>query len=186
MSSFFNFFATNSSGIFTFLASLVVIVLLTQWLAWIFSWGRYKEREKKDTPRLPGVAGANQSTIYYVATNFFERIIVDFRNLLALLVILIFSLALGFAIFKAGDTVDGLSQALQAVTSALTGLVGSIIGYYFGESTARSAQQSGVREIGSTTATQVDTTGGNESQGADIELTPTPRAFSEATNQDEA
>jgi Mn2+/Fe2+ NRAMP family transporter len=71
------------------------------------------------------------------------KIINDFRHLLALIIVLIFAFALGYSLIKAASAVtnatsptmiDNMKEALQAVVATLGGLVGSIIGYYFGES----------------------------------------------------
>jgi hypothetical protein len=65
------------------------------------------------------------------------KIIDDFRHFLALLIVVLFFLALGYALLRAGGDVEAISDALQAVSSALGGLIGAIIGYYFGESAGR-------------------------------------------------
>ncbi len=45
-------------------------------------------------------------------------------------------LALFFASFVFAGTVDDAIKLIQAVASALTGLIGAVLGYYFGATTA--------------------------------------------------
>ena len=73
------------------------------------------------------------------AWGLFVKVITEFRHLLALVIVSIFAFALGYALFTSDPGGDDLSKNLQAVTSTLGGLVGSIIGYYFGESKAETA-----------------------------------------------
>lgn len=124
MADFFNFLNTHRGGIIVFLLSLAFIIVLVNWLAWIFSVGRFK------TPQP-----ARGQNLRYVLTEAAVKIINDFRHLLALIIVLIFGFALAYAMLRAGADIDTLKEALQAVVATLGGLVGSIIGYYFGEST---------------------------------------------------
>ena len=133
MDSLFTFLQTYRSGILLLLLILASTVFLVQWLAWIFGKGRFSR-----TP--PSTSRAELRFIFSEAA---VKIINDFRHLLALLIVLIFAFALGYALIKAasvatgGDsptTVDNMKEALQGVVATLGGLVGSIIGYYFGES----------------------------------------------------
>ena len=81
---------------------------------------------------------ADTSKVRFVVADFFVKIINDFRHLLALLIVLLFALALFTAMWPgiSKQEVGLIKDGLQAVAAALGGLVGSIIGYYFGESTA--------------------------------------------------
>jgi hypothetical protein len=131
MSSLVNFFQIYRSGIFLLLLFLAGIAFLIQWLAWIFGVGRFKN------------IGTASKTSSFIFSEFTFKIINEFRHLLALLVVLIFSFALGYSLIKAASlpadaegtsVIDNMKEALQAVVATLGGLVGSIIGYYFGES----------------------------------------------------
>lgn len=103
-------------------------------MAWIFSLGRF---------RAPQSRSDNLRNIF---TDFLVKIIDDFRHLLALIIVVIFALALGYAMLRAGNQFDNMTKALQAVVSTLGGLIGSIIGYYFGESTAQRARRAALDE----------------------------------------
>ena len=91
-------------------------------------------------PRRP-----KPDSIRFVLTDFFVKIINDFRHLLALVLVVLFGLAL-FAAMWPGmmkQDVSLIKDGLQGVAAALGGLIGSIIGYYFGESAARNRASSG-------------------------------------------
>jgi membrane protein DedA with SNARE-associated domain len=79
-----------------------------------------------------------------VIAELFVKIINDFRHLLALLIVVIFALVLGYGLIRAGKDLENITKVLQVVVSTLGGLIGSIIGYYFGESAGRRASN---REI---------------------------------------
>jgi hypothetical protein len=76
--------------------------------------------------------------IRHIMADLLVKVIDDFRHLLALIVMLVFALTLGYALVTA-STVEQVSGLLQAVTSAFGGIVGAIIGYYFGESAAKAS-----------------------------------------------
>ncbi len=126
MSQFFGFFATQWRGILVLVLLLLAMALLVQWLAWIFSWGRFRAARP-----------ARRDTLRYVFADLVVKIIDDFRHLLALVVILIFAIAMTYMLvlvaYEESNRIDAASSALQAVVSALGGLIGAIIGYYFGE-----------------------------------------------------
>jgi hypothetical protein len=133
MDSLFTFLQTYRSGIFTLLLVLASIVFFIQWLSWIFNLGRFG----KAAP--PGT----RAELRFIFSEATVKIINDFRHLLALLIVLIFAFALGYSLIKAATApssadpptmIDNMKEALQAVVATLGGLVGSIIGYYFGES----------------------------------------------------
>jgi hypothetical protein len=147
--SFFGALQQNAGGISVLIfsvASLAVIALVaTQWLSWIRRWGRF---------RPPAGAEAiapitkEPSSIAHLIMRFFTTIISEFRHLLALLIFLLFAGVLTYSVIVASrasantaEMIDSVSTVIQAVVASLGGLVGSIIGYYFGESTARSARQ---------------------------------------------
>lgn len=127
MNEFLEFFASNWRGILVFLLLVAVAVVLLQWIAWIFSLGRFS-----------GPSPARGETpLRHVFADLVVKIIDDFRHLLALIVILIFALALTYVLalvaYEQNDRIGAASSALQAVSSSMGGLIGAIIGYYFGE-----------------------------------------------------
>jgi hypothetical protein len=126
MQNFFTFLDTNRFGIFVLFLCLAAVVLLVQWLAWIFSWGRFKTTRAKRGPE----------GVQYVLSQFLVNIIDDFRHLLALIIVIIFAIVLAYAMIQAGNRSDEMTRALQAVVSTLGAIIGSILGYYFGESAA--------------------------------------------------
>jgi len=134
MSNLFTFLQTYRSGILLLLFALIVLTGVIQWLAWIFGKGRFG---KDMTAGSKALSVAISEAIF--------KIINEFRHLLALLVFMVFSFALAYALIKAAslqaDTnstvINNMKEALQGVVATLGGLVGSIIGYYFGESSAR-------------------------------------------------
>jgi hypothetical protein len=124
---FLGFLAAQRSGIVVILLVVTVGCALLQWVLWMFGWGRFRGSVTKD------------STTRYVLQQFFVKIIYDFRNLLALIVVALFAGALFTAMWTGiqEHSVDQLKEGLQSVAAALGGLIGSIIGYYFGESAGK-------------------------------------------------
>lgn len=123
----FEYLVTNKDGIMFALFVLFILMIFIQWLCWTTGLGRFKNVSKRDT----------NSTIRYVVAEMLVKIINDFRHLLALLLVLIFAASLAYALIKTDGTGKSISDALQSVTSTLGGLLGAIIGYYFGESAAK-------------------------------------------------
>jgi|GEM_PF-5958964 len=119
-------------------AGVAILILLTfsllfsiSWLARIFSWGKYKNQlESFD----------DMGSEPYFVSRFFANIINDFKHFLALVIVMIFA---GLIIYSmaAADEFDQKMEALQLVIASLGGLLGSIIGYYFGESAARGRRE---------------------------------------------
>jgi hypothetical protein len=128
MADFLEFLQTHTTGILLLIAIALTLLIIIQWLAWIFRLGRFSASPS----RTPGREG-----IRYIVMDLIVKIIDDFRHFLALLIVVLFFLALGYALLRAGSDVEAISDALQAVSSALGGLIGAIIGYYFGESAGR-------------------------------------------------
>lgn len=127
MEKFFSFFEDNVAGIVVFLLSVFALLLLLKMAARIMGFGRYRHSDN------------TSSSTGYILTQLAVKIITEFRHFLALVLVLIFATALGYALYtanKAANDPDALSKSLQAVMSTLGGLVGSIVGYYFGESAA--------------------------------------------------
>jgi len=130
---FLNFLADHSVGILLLLLILIASASVTNWLLWMFGLGRYKGP-------LPA-----SSKIRFVLADFLVKIINDFRHLLALVIVLLFSGALLIAMWPGmmKQDVTLLRDGLQSVAAALGGLLGSVIGYYFGESAARRRYDAG-------------------------------------------
>ncbi|BCH25929.1 hypothetical protein MesoLjLb_57140 [Mesorhizobium sp. L-8-3] len=78
----------------------------------------------------------------------FVKVIDDFRHLLALLIVVVFAISLFYSLWRIDNSTDSLAKALQAVTGSLGGIVGVILGYYFGESSARPADATVAGTIG--------------------------------------
>lgn len=130
MADFLDYLNAHRGGILILLLCLIFLAFLAQWFAWIFSLGRFKS-----TPnRSPG------NSLRFVFSEAAVKLINDFRHLLALVMVLIFAFALGYAMIEARANLDDMKEALQSVVATLGGLVGSIIGYYFGESSVTKAQ----------------------------------------------
>ena len=120
---FDNLATTSSVWAIVLLTLLAVLVL--QWVFWILGWGRFS----RSFPTTQGVR--------FIAADLIANIINDFRHLLALLIILIYGGVMAFGLLRAGADVQAVGNVLQAVSSSLGGLIGAMIGYYFGESAAR-------------------------------------------------
>jgi hypothetical protein len=134
MADFLDSMNAHRGGILLLLLCLIFLAFLAQWFAWIFSIGRFNRSQV----RLSG------NSLRFVFSEAAVKLINDFRHLLALVMVLIFAFALGYAMIEARTSLADMKEALQAVVATLGGLVGSIIGYYFGESTATKAQETGV------------------------------------------
>jgi hypothetical protein len=133
MAQVIDFFALHWRGFLVLGFTLVGIVVLVQWLAWIFVWGRFRK----------SVEPVGRQTLRYVFADLLVKIIDDFRHLLALVIVLIFAGALVYSLvlvaYESTGRLDATAKALQAVVSSLGGLIGAIIGYYFGEKAGEKA-----------------------------------------------
>ena len=109
------------------MASSFFGILAAQWISWIFRWGRF--RQEQEHPK--------EKSLRFILAELTTNIINEFRHLLALVLVLVFGGVLAFSLVRAGDDAQGISDVLQAVASSLGGLIGAIIGYYFGESAGR-------------------------------------------------
>ena len=129
MTSFLDFMAAQRTGILMALVSLIVLAALLRWVLSMFGWGRFQQ---PSTAMRPG------STWPFVIAEFFAKIISEFRHLLALLIVVLFFLALFVGMWPGiiKQDVTQIKDGLQGVAAAMGGLIGSIIGYYFGESAA--------------------------------------------------
>lgn len=128
MSKFLEYVWLHSGAIAVLLGALVVSAGLVQWVAWMFRLGRFRTQSSQSV----------SNPLRYVAANFFVEIINDFRHLLALVIVILFALALFAGMYPGlrSRNVQEIATGVQAVAAALAGLIGSIIGYYFGESAA--------------------------------------------------
>ena len=90
-----------------------------------------------------------------------------FRHLLALAIVLLFGVVLIFSLVRAGQDPQQISTVLQAVTSSLGGLIGAIIGYYFGESAGR--RQPPTEDV---TPTEVKESAGSDDGFAPVGIQP--------------
>lgn len=126
-----NFLQTNGNGFLILFLIFLGIGLLTHYAMWMFGRGRFAGAA--DIPK--------DKKLNFVIAAAAVKLIDDFRHLLALILVLIFSIVLGYAVYLGRGSMDNLKDGLQAVMATLGGLVGSIIGYYFGE--ARSSGQTG-------------------------------------------
>lgn len=126
------FLSAHRAGVLLLIVVGFSLVAIVQWFAWIFGWGRFN-RTNAPAGRTP-----QTTALRYVAANFFVEIINDFRHLLALLVVSVFALALAAAAAPGlrNWNVEQIGEGIEGVAAALGGLIGSIIGYYFGESAA--------------------------------------------------
>jgi len=105
-------------------ASLIVI----QWFCWIFEFGRFKSKPGQQVPIEESKGNTN---IRYIVANFLVNIINDFRHLLALVIVLVFAVTLFVVLYK--NPAKEIGPAMQSVSSTFGGLIGAIIGFYFGE-----------------------------------------------------
>ena len=70
---------------------------------------------------------------------FFAGIVHDFRHLLAIALTLVFAgaiVAVFFITHQNRYSIEIFKEGLQIVVATLGGLIGSVVGYYFGESVA--------------------------------------------------
>lgn len=139
------FLEEHFTGILIAILLLLGLALFLNWLFWIFGWGRHKVKQP--------VAGqpAPKAGIMFAFADLMVKIINDFRHFLALILVLIFAFALGYAFYVSHGNAEDLSKAMQAVVATLGGLIGSIVGYYFGESKAIAQGQGGGISGGGTT-----------------------------------
>ena len=118
-----------NDNFFVFISWIIAVLLILyaiDRIAYISGIGRYKN----PATRIPTKGG----NIAFVFVDLLVKIITDFRHFLALVLVLIFAGALLYACYNSNGDIEKLSKALQAVVSTLGGLIGSIVGYYFGES----------------------------------------------------
>ena len=120
----------HTGAIVALLLVVAGLLLILQWLMWIFGYARFHRTKQLVTPGKP-------QNIRYLITEGLVKIINDFRHLLALLLVIIFALALCWTLYQAGGNIPDIKEVLQTVIATLGGLVGTIMGYYFGEAAGR-------------------------------------------------
>lgn len=129
IAAFLKILEEHYKGVWMLIFMLLAIIFVINWLARIFNWGRYRNHNNS-------IARTGRT---WFLENFFNRLINDFRHLLALVIVLIFASLIFYAMAMT-DKFEEKMDALQLVIASLGGLLGSIIGYYFGESAVRRAQ----------------------------------------------
>ena len=122
MSDLFVHLETHRVGILMALLCVIVLVAIVQWLAWLFSKGRFGSEVYKM---------ARPSSMRYIVSEFGVKIINEFGHLIALIILFIFSFTLIFAMFQTRGNPAAMRDSLQTIVSSLGGLVGAVIGYYF-------------------------------------------------------
>lgn len=127
MTSILDYAGEHAVGIVVLLLAVATACGTLQWILWLFGLGRFRDV----SPR--------EANTRYILTQLFVKIITDFRHFLALVIVVVFAIALFMAIspgLLSGNVAD-IAEGVQIVAAGLGGLIGSIIGYYFGESAAR-------------------------------------------------
>src|SRR5262245_16646478 len=117
----------NAGGVFLVIVLLVAVFAAVQWVVWVAGWGRYRDRKTRD------------ATISYYLGTFVGQIITEFRHFLALVIVLVFATTMFVVIWNGWSDPKNVRDGIQVVAASLGGLIGSIIGYYFGESAGRGA-----------------------------------------------
>lgn len=158
---FLTMLSKQSKGILMFILCVFALMSFINWLAKLFSWGRYKQ---------PEIKSKGYGNLIYMVTQFFANLINDFKHFLALVIVLIFA---GLIIFSmaATDLFYQKMEALKLVIASLGGIMGTVIGYYFGESAART--NSAITGNGEA-AQQSDSLEGKESIQEDVYTTMQP------------
>jgi hypothetical protein len=167
MTSLLEYFADHRAGITVLFASAFALALLVQWVCWIFALGRFAR-----------TAGAGRPELRVVITDFFVKIIDDFKHLLALVLVLIFMgtlMVMTWPGIVGGDAAK-MESALKAVVASLGGIIGTIIGYYFGESAGsrRAPETRSVVETREQTPQMPPPTPGPPPSGPAIRKAPSP------------
>lgn len=127
MDAFLTYLETHDKGIMMLILLSVIFVIILRWLFQIFGIGKYSNRKAEK---------AQNNSITFILTRSLVNIVDDFRHFLALLIVILF-VGLIIAAMWSGDNFDDRMEAMQLVIASLGGLLGSIIGYYYGESAAR-------------------------------------------------
>lgn len=156
MEAFFTFLETHSTGVMLLILLLVTFVVIIRWLFQIFAIGKYSNRK---------VDREQDTSITYIITRSLVNIVDDFRHFLALLIVILFVILIIASMWAARGNFDNVMDAMQLVIASFGGLLGSIIGYYYGESAARNKDKGGV----TTTDTEEITNEGGEIVEPEVE-----------------
>jgi hypothetical protein len=125
MSDFFVFLETHRVGILMAILCSVVLMAIVQWIAWLFSLGRFGKQEYWEQ------LGKRTTLFHTVFGNFIAKIIYEFGHLIALIILFIFAFTLIFTMIQTRGNPAEMRDSLQTIVSSLGGLVGTVIGYYF-------------------------------------------------------
>ena len=168
MTSILDFLSENTHGFAVLVGILFFLTLLLHWTSWLFNWGRFgKSKAKTDSDGRP--------SIRYMATEFITGIINDFRHILASTLTLVFVVALLSVLFitwRNDFDIEVFKDGLQAVVASLGGLIGSVIGYYFGESAAEKKAESTTASVGHEAEQKEDDTGDVRPPDSDVPESP--------------
>ncbi|MDC8002933.1 hypothetical protein POV27_02660 [Aureisphaera galaxeae] len=150
MENFFTFLEKHQTGVLLLVVLIFTIVLTIRWLFKIFGLGKYKThyivKDETGKEKLVKVQQKDENpSITYVLTQSLVDIVGEFRHFLALLIVLLFIILIIVAMWLSSGATDvnfeNMMDAMQLVIASLGGLLGSIIGYYYGESAARSNKE---------------------------------------------
>ncbi|GAB5398870.1 MAG: hypothetical protein Aureis2KO_04550 [Aureisphaera sp.] len=150
MKDFLIFLEDHQTGVLLFVVLIISVVIAIRWLFQIFALGKYKTHYKvKDENGKEKVVKVKQkdenTSITYILTQSLVDIVGEFRHFLALMIVLLFVILIIAAMWAGNGSsqmnFDNMMDAMQLVIASLGGLLGSIIGYYYGESAARSKNE---------------------------------------------
>ena len=168
MTSILAFLSENTQGFAVLVGILFFLTLLIQWTACLFNWVRFKKSEAKtDSDDRP--------SIRYMVAEFIMEIINDFRHILAITLTLVFVVALLSVLFISWNNdfdIEVFKDGLHAVVASLGGLIGSVIGYYFGESAAGKKAESTTASVGHEAEREEDDTGDVRPPDSDVPESP--------------
>lgn len=103
---------------------LVSLVAIGQWVAWILGIGRFRPQSDRSG---------------WLIRDFASTISADFRHILASSLVVLF----GIALFVGIAMDEAYPDAMQPVVNSFPGLLGAVLGFYFGEKQAREASAQG-------------------------------------------
>jgi hypothetical protein len=120
------------------------LMLLATWIMWLLGVGRFKPKDDAAVSAGGPLNGSQRGPWQWLQW-FVSEIIFEFRNFLALVIMAVFVLALVLMLWPGlgkgdAESYTQMKDGLQVVVASLGGLVGSIIGYYFGESAVANAK----------------------------------------------
>lgn len=129
MDNLLNFFYEQRGGILVLTFLAFSLAILCNYLMWVFGFGIFKIDPNADPTK-------KREKLNFVIANAAIKLVNDFRHLLALVIVGIFGVVLWYSLYKSNGEIK---DALQTVMATLGVLVASIIAYYFGESSGRTA-----------------------------------------------